>query len=205
MAKHRGSLRPLVLALVFGAFPAGVLAACAEEEPRPPLLSGGGGGGNIGGGSSGPTRDGSADAADASGDAGTCTELVNSGILVDQLAVTGDPLPGSGGAITDGTYELNDARVYVGAGGLPGSTGATYQSTLRVAGTSFERVTRFVGAGGIPAETRSVGTLAIAAAQVTFSVTCPAPTQEVYAFGVTNATVTFTSATTRESLSYLRR
>jgi hypothetical protein len=113
--------------------------ACSSDPKKPPPASdgtfgGGGGGGGVseaGGGEGG---------IDGGVDGGVCTVLPNTGVLVPKLGVAQDPPPQTGGTIADGTYDLKDVAVYLGATGVGGPTGLEYKESIRITGGTLERV-----------------------------------------------------------------
>jgi hypothetical protein len=152
-------------------------AACSHDVQRPPpgqdpttVQPGGPAGGGGGGGGS---SDGGA-VLDADTDAlATCNDVVQVGSLVDQSAVGGDPVAGTGGTVTDGTYALSDSTVYVGAGAV-GPTGTSLKETLVIAAGVAQRVrTTQTSTGSV--ETRTTFTLAFSGVTVAWSETCPTP------------------------------
>lgn len=127
-------MRIVALALLLGLVALGA-QACNDTDDRPRPAEDGTsssyGPGAAGGGSS--NEGGAGDAGfDASIDAGACNDVSNDGVLVDELAVSGDPPLSEGGTILDGTYHLTAVNTYVGLSGVPGPTGVTYKATLVV-------------------------------------------------------------------------
>ncbi|MBX3230337.1 MAG: hypothetical protein KIT84_03620 [Labilithrix sp.] len=182
------------------------LFACKEERVLPPPagdpgtdqpLPPSGSGVGQGDGSSGGSGD--------DDDAGTCTDLELTGVLVDENAVADDPLPGNGGTIADGIYNLEGAQVLVGGSGLPGPTGTTYRGTIRVSagGTTFERVLQIGAQSGTPQETRARGSLATIAPNTTITLTCPTTTAEQYSFSATGPTLILTDLAAKRRWSYV--
>jgi hypothetical protein len=195
--------------LVFSAFAASVTAlACDDKESRPPAVNavgppstgvgGGGGGGGDGGGGEGGVDSGNGAAA--------CNILENGGNVVDQNRIVGEPPTGTGGTIVDGTYELTAADVYVGAGGVPGPSGVTYQGALALATGKLERVMLMQASqAATPIETRSLGDLIAGGTTFTVTQTCPAPFQDQYTYSVLNNTLNITSLITKESFTFTLR
>ena len=185
--------------------------ACQEDEKRPPAAgdlgnsptgggTGGGNGGNRdGGGNEGGGGDG--------GDGGSaCNALTNDANVVDQNRVTGDPPTGTGGTIPDGTYELTQAQVYVGAAGTPGPSGVTYKGVLRLTNGKLERVTEMTpNQGSSPIESRTFGDLVAGGSSFTVTQTCPAPFQDQYTYSVVTNTLNITSLITKESFTFTAR
>ena len=190
----------IVAAALFG-------GACKEDEPRPPVAAnepaspGVGASGGGGGTRDASIADGGADAADG----GACTDLAVGGGLIDQLAVNDDPPRGSGGTIVDGVYDLTDVRVYQGAAGLPGPTGTSYQGSIRITGTTFERVLVFQTSAGPSTEIRSSGTFTANATNATIALSCPTASQEQVTYSVTDSSVAFTNLVTKESFTFVRQ
>lgn len=199
--------RRLVLAL----FLAGSLSvyACKEDESRPAVAGDTGqyGGGGVGGGSSSGGGGDGGGSVDAGVDSGAvCNTLTNDGNVVDQNRVVGDPQTGTGGTIPDGTYELTQAQVYVGASGTPGPSGVTYRGVLRLTSGKLERVTELTASqGATPIETRTFGDLVAGGSSFTVTQTCPAPFQDQYTYSVLNDTLNITSLITKESFTFTLR
>jgi hypothetical protein len=198
--------------LVASFLAASVVFACQEDEKRPPAVgdtgqfsSGGAGGG---GGSSGSSGEGGVvDGGEDSGDSGAaCNALTNDGNVVDQNRVVGDPPTGTGGSITDGTYELTQAQVYVGAAGTPGPSGVTYRGVLRLTNGKLERVTAMqANQGATPIESRTFAELVAGGTTFTVTQSCPAPFQDQYTYSVLNNTLNITSLITKESFTFTLR
>jgi hypothetical protein len=186
-------------------------AACKEDEPRPPVAAddlppqpGIGKGGGGGAADGGVQPEGGRDAGD-SGDAGTCTDLPNTGAAIDQTAVSGDPPAGTGGTISDGIYDLTDARVYQGISGVPGLTGASYQGTIRLTGQSYERVLVFKSSGGAIAESRVSGSFIPSGVNGTIALTCPIAAQEQITYSVVTNSLTVSNLVTKESFTFTKK
>lgn len=180
--------------------------ACSDPPVRPPpagdATESPGMGGAGGGGAA--ASDGGADAGGGDGGAEACTDLPKTGAVIDQNAYALDLPPGIGGDVEDGTYELTDAAVYVGAAGLPGPTGAAYQGTLRVTGQRFERVLVLSSAGGASAETASSGALTLAGINATLALTCPSASQEQVTYSATPTSLVLSNLVTKESFTFTR-
>lgn len=191
------------LAIVFA-------AACKEDEPRPPVAEdtsqppGLGKGGGGAGADGGALVEGGA-VTDDSGDAGTCTDLVLTGAANDQTAVSGEPPNGTGGVILDGTYDITAAQVYVGISGVPGLTGASYQGTIRVLGTSYERALVTKTSGGATTENRVRGTIATNGVNGTIALACPIASQEQVTYTVATNSLTMTNLVTKESFTFTKQ
>src|SRR5689334_9459596 len=138
-----------------------LLLACGDD-PKRPRPEGEISAGPVAGGRGG-VPEGGVPGVDSGvrSDAGTCTDLTNSGSLIAEVA-TADPAPtASGGDAPAGTYELTGVNLHESLSGVPGPTGASYQITLRIQGTGFERVLRFQDATGPGYEIRATGTIAV--------------------------------------------
>lgn len=188
-----------------------VAPGCKDDDSRPPVANdignsptggGGGGGGGAGDGGNGADSGG----LDSGSDAGACNALPNDGNVVDQNRVVGEPPTGTGGTIADGTYELTGAEVYVGASGVPGPSGVTYQGVLRLANGKLERVTTMTPSqGATPIETRTFGDLVAGGTSFTVTQSCPAPFQDQFTYSVLNTTLNITSLITKESFTFTLR
>lgn len=184
------------------AFAALIGSACADDPRRPPVTNDAVGG-NSGGATvdAGAARDGAVD-----GDAAaSCTELEATGSIIDQNAVNIDQNAGTGGVIADGTYDLTSASLHVGAAGLPGPTGSSYQGSIRFDGGSFERVIVFRSSAGASTETRTSGTFTTIGPSATLSATCPSAGQEQLSYSVATTSVTFANLATKESFIFTSR
>jgi hypothetical protein len=195
------SVSSLFIALVTGVFLC--TAACEDEPTRPPVASdvrpnlGAGGGSSPG--------DGGVGAGDA-GDAGSCTDLPNTGAEVPQNAVIDDLATGTGGTVADGIYDLAEARILQGSSGLPGPTGFSYQGSIRLTGQAYERVLILKTSGGASSETRSSGTFVPTGTSAAITITCPAvsPAEQVtYTAGADRLTVS--NLITKESFVFTRK
>jgi hypothetical protein len=193
----------IVLALAFDA-----LLACQDDPTRPPPEGVGSSppGSGIGGGGS-RTSDASTEAGT---DAGVCTTLDIGGAQVDQQGILGDPPAGSGGAIVDGTYDMVEARLYVGDAGTPGVTGNRFQASLRVTGGTVERSVIFTGNAGGSARSFVRGTLTRTTPtdpNGTYAIACPKEAQESLAISVLNsgANLTLTNQVTKEAFVWSKR
>lgn len=180
-------MRPVVLSLLAGAFVA-LTVACAEEKVRPgpgvdpttidrPI-----GGGLEAGAEGGATTDASPDGG------GLCNDLPVTGVLVDQSNVLGTAPAATGGAITDGVYDLIDANVYTGSGGA-GPTGLQIRESLEISGATLDVVTVVAGK-----ETRKTYTFATSASGISVTETCPSslPAQ-LWQYSVVGAQLTLLS------------
>src|SRR4051794_38831312 len=111
---------PAVMLVLSGAVLSVVSFSACAEDPKRPAIGEPGASGPVGGGSGGgAASDASASDAGDGGDASSCTSLPITGPQIEQQAVSGDPPAGSGGVILDGIYDLTEARIYVGAAGVP--------------------------------------------------------------------------------------
>jgi len=196
---RRGSLAALAL---------GALFACEEDPVRPPTTGDGPTqpGGALGAGGGVPGDGGSP--FDGGDDGGSCTSLAPGGAQVDQTRLVDDPPLGTGGPLLDGTYDLIEARLYVGVSGLPGLTGNRYQGSLRLTGTAAERaLVVFTNANGLSTSSFVRGTLTASGPNATLAVTCPGPQQESYSVAVANAgaTLTLVNQVTKEAFVWSKR
>lgn len=198
--------KPVILFALALAFVAVSGTACSDDPKRPAVLTDGparpgigAGGGTDDGGSSeaGPTTD--------AGDGGTCTDLENTGFVVDESVVNDDLPAGTGGTVADGTYDITGVRLHQGAGALPGPTGNSYQGSIRVTGASYERVVVFKSSAGAGSEIRSTGTLTPSGINATIALTCPSPTQEQVTYSVMNDTLTVSNLVTKASFVFTKR
>jgi hypothetical protein len=155
---------------------------------------GGGGTGNDGGGGDGG----------GATDGGTCTTLANTGLLVDQVGFVGDPPAGQGGVILDGTYDLNEARLYVGSGN-PAPSGTTFRGSIQVTGTVVDRVTVITPLQGPATQVNERGTLSASGVNVTYATSCPSPRQYIYGYTIVGSNITLSDLVTKESFIYVRK
>lgn len=196
--------KPVIFFALALAFAAVSGTACSDDPTRPAVLTDGparpgvaGGGGDGGSSEAGPTTD--------AGDGGTCTDLENTGFVVDE-SVVNDELPaGTGGAIADGTYDITGVRLHQGVAALPGPTGSSYQGSIRVTGATYERVLVFKSSAGAGSEVRSTGTLTPSGINATIALTCPSPTQEHVTYSVLNDTLTVSNLVTKASFVFTKR
>jgi hypothetical protein len=144
---------------------------------------------------------------DARADAGACTTLDIGGAQVDQQGVVGDPPAGSGGTVLDGTYDMIEARLYVGAAGAPGVTGNRFQATLRITGGTMERAVIFTSNAGGSTRSFVSGTLTVSGPNATYAIACPNPTQESLAISVLSGgtSLTLTNQVTKEAFVWSKR
>lgn len=137
-------LRPMSLLFLGITLGTSALLACKQDDPKP---------GYLGDGTSqvpvsiGTTEGGAPDSAIATdgavadgGDAGACSEITLTGVLVDRIAIAFDPPVSTGGTVADGTYDLTLYQVYVGASGVGGPTGLTARSSLRIAAGKIDQI-----------------------------------------------------------------
>lgn len=202
-------MRRVLFVLLFAA--SSLAFSCKDDPDWPPPgggtgeaigSSGSGGGGGDGGGRG---EGGALDSGDG-GDGGVCTDLANDGIVVDQNRIVGDPPTGTGGQIADGTYSLTQADVYVGAAGVPGPSGVTFQGAMRLTQGTLERVLRQqANQTATPTESRSTGPLTARGTTFTVVQSCPAQFQDQYTYSVLNNTLNITSLLTKESFTFTLR
>ena len=191
--------------LACGVLAFGIVAACTEPTDRPatavvagnpPQVSGGGGGG---GGDGGSGEGGGADG-------GVCTDLVNSGTLVDRTGVQGDPPTSLGGTVIDGDYDLSSYSVYVGVAGVAGPTGITAKATIRISGSNIDEIMELGGTGKTTTTTASRS--AFSASGATFAETqlCPSTgAGRQLQFTATDPVLTLTNTTTKEAFTFTKR
>jgi hypothetical protein len=196
----------LLAALFCGAL-AGV--ACKDDPKRPPVESEGPAypSGSVGGGSS---RDAAALPVTDGGDpdAGECTDLENTGSVVDQTAVIDDTVPlGTGGTILDGTYNLTSAQIFEPTGSTPGPTNATYAGSLRITGSTFERVIVTATSTSTQAglENRVTGTIVPSGVNAKITLSCPIAVQEQVTYTVADESLTLSNLTTKESFVFTKQ
>lgn len=200
----------LPLLLLLGAALGASFAACKHEEPNRPAVLTDGPAGPVSGGSAGgssdagTTTDGAVATTDA-GDGGVCTDLEGASAEVDQNAVAGDVPAGTGGAITDGTYDLTEASVYVGLAGIPGPTGTRIKEALRITGTKLERVESTVNSAGATSSGAGSGTITVTQTSATIVLTCPSGNQETVTYTATATGLTLSNLGTKESRVYSLR
>jgi hypothetical protein len=155
---------------------------CQKKIDKPPLEQDGHDGpGAVGGGSVvNPPVDGGLL---VDGDAGLCTDLDIVAPLVDEDGLNGD-FTGSGGTITDGTYDIVEAHVYLGPSGVGGPTSTTYQGAFRINGTSIEDAVITTAPGSPAAETTESGTLTPSGTDATAALvlTCPFAAAETVSY-----------------------
>jgi hypothetical protein len=189
---------------------AALLAGCSDDPNRPPIGGGGIGpiGGGGGGGGGGTRGDGGAtDGGDGGADGGVCTDLAPAGAVIDLLGVADEPPPGLGGAIGEGTYDVTDARLYVGAGALPGPTNTSYQGSIRVNAQVFERSIVFRTASNAVQERRVSGALlpGTATGNATLALTCPGNSQESVTYTASGNNLILVDPGTRVALTFTKR
>jgi hypothetical protein len=187
-------------------FQVGLVGACADPEKKPapaePGTSTGGGGGGGGGSEGGTATEGGFDA----GEAGVCTDLVNTGTLVDRTGVNGDPPVSTGGTVVDGTYDLFAYSVYVGTAGAAGPTGITAKSTIRITAGKIDQILELGGTG----KTSTVTTMSsvYSATGATFAETDLCPTGgggRQLQFTANDPQLTLTDLTSKEAFTFSKR
>jgi hypothetical protein len=162
------------------------LLACAEETKRPDSLAGGPPPPIVYGSSS-------SDAGDAGSDAGgsKCSDLKVTSAPVDQVAFVDLLPPATGGIMTDGTYDLTEARVYRSVGGTPGPTGVSIEGALRITGRQFERVLLPKQNATQGIELRVSGTITVSGSSASVALACPNAVDEQLTYSVSNGRLTF--------------
>lgn len=187
--------------------PLAVIVACSDPPtrpavtgqtglPTPPPPVGSGSGTEAG------TPD--ADARDA-GEGGICSELLNTGPLVDRLAVIGDPPISTGGTIVEGTYDLTDYTVYIALGGLGGPTGVTAKSTISVTGNEIEQITETGGNTPVKVE-RKVSAYSVNGSAIAMTAICPAAgVSTIRQFTASDSRLILTDQTLKETFTFTLR
>lgn len=193
-----GGLLGLV-AVVLGA------AACGDPPPRPP----------VEGSRSGEPAHSTAGARDAGAGAGTdgaadagglaCTTLENDGPLIEQHAIVGDPPPGSGGEVEDGTYVLVESQLFVGPAGTPGPTGRSLRGAVRITGDELERVLRRETSGGAGFEIHAAGVFTEEDGYGEIALTCPTAAIERITYSALGTTLILTDLGAGESFTFTRQ
>lgn len=193
--------------LISAAFCGALLGvACKDDPTRPPASTEGSSSPPVGGGGSvaSPSDAGGTNDGDG-GDAGSCTTLSNTGTPVDQNAFVDDLPPGTGGTLADGTYDLVQAELY-GTQGVPGLTNTTYQGSIRITGSTFERVLLVRSSNNAITELDATGTITPSGANnAVISLTCPVPSQEQVTYTVTDASLTLSNLTTKELFRFTKQ
>lgn len=177
------------------------LLACNDHDPHPaPLTDPGTGPGPGGSGGSTPTGGGTSGTVSPL-DAGVCTDLDDPTSARDEIGSSDPLIPGTGGTIVDGTYDLTSVQRYVGTSGQAGDTGRSYKEVMRITdGTTLERirVLQINSGGGETTENASfVLTQTAGSNSITLSPKCPT-------LG-TNQTLTFTAQGTTLTLTSLEQ
>lgn len=199
-------MRSRVLSLV-GACVVSALIACSSDEVRPPPASdssatpGGNAGG--GGGSDGGARDSSTS---DSGGSGTCNDLLDNGLLVDQVGQLGEPPLSNGGTIVDGDYDLTQADVYVGVSGVPSVTGITLQSSIQIKSGVIQQVLSTTTQTSTAVESRSTQSYAVSTSTIVLTNTCPTAglvTSQTYTASDTQ--LVLTNPSTKEVFTFTKR
>jgi hypothetical protein len=124
---------------------------------------------------------GSAGASGAPGDGGggdapaACNYLTQVGTAITSTITAGQPPAATGGALTDGFYELTSVKLYGGA------TGTTFWRTIKieVGATAFKTVERD---GTATLDTTTDGTYSLSGNQLTRNITCPGTSTTSFAY-----------------------
>ncbi len=135
-----------------------------------------------------------ADSGGDAGDAGTdatinCHDLPNTGGVVDLLPLVQDPIPGDGGIVTDGVYDLTEARQYRGLDAGADATGVTIQASLEIAGAALRYIELRQG-GGPTQQVQTSATFLTAAASMNIAYQCPAIGQDGRSYTATPTQLT---------------
>lgn len=178
--------------------------ACKDDPNRPPASTEGSSSPPVGGGGS-VTNPSDAGRSDDAGDAGSCAALSNTGTPVDQNSFVEDLPAGTGGTLVDGTYDLIAAELYE-TQGVPGLTGTSYQGSIRITGTTFERVLVVRGSNNTATELDVTGTITPSGtSNAVLSLTCPVPSQEQITFTVADTALTLSNLTTKELFRFRKQ
>jgi hypothetical protein len=104
-----------------------------------------------------------------------CNALVNHAPVLALSLVSSDPPAGHGGTIVDGTYTMESAAYYTGAGGASGPSGTTSQVTIEVVKGTVQVASTSDGAGsGAMPPTHLTVTISTNGSDLTYEDTCPA-------------------------------
>ncbi len=189
--------------LAWAALAFAIVAACSDPPQKPgtavvsgtpPVVSGGGGG------------DGGASLAEGGADGGVCSELPNTGLLVDRTGVQGEPPTSIGGTVVDGTYDLTAYAVYVGAAGVSGPTGITAKASMRIGAAKVDEIIELGGSG--KTTTTTVRRSAYSASGATFAETqlCPSTGAGAqFQFTAQDTNLTLTDLSTKEAFTFTKR
>jgi hypothetical protein len=182
-----------------------VAAACSDPATKPgpavvtgtPPVTGGGGGGGS---------DGGTDGGDAGDDAGVCTDLANTGTLVDRTGVQGDPPTSTGGTVVDGTYDLSAYTVYVGTSGVAGPTGITAKASIRIGAGKIDEVLELGGTGKTTTTTATRSGYAASGATFAETQLCPATGAGAQLqFTASDTLLVLTDLSTKEAFTFTKR
>ena len=189
----------------WGVLAFGIVAGCSDPPQKPgtavvsgtpPVAAGGGGGAGDGGSSTG----------EAGADGGVCTDLANTGQIVDRTGVQGEPPTSTGGTVVDGTYDLSAYAVFVGAGGVSGPTGITAKASMRIGAGKVDEILELGGTG--KTATTKITRSAFSASGSTFAETqlCPATGAGAQLqFTAQDTILTLTDLSTKEAFTFTKR
>ncbi len=198
---------PRAIALVFSVVlpVVGGIAACSDPPKRPGPASYGAPGAPLPvGNAEGGVAQGDA-ASEASDDAGECTDLELTGVVIDRVGVASDPPVSSGGVVVDGTYDLSVYEVFVGAGGIVGPTGITARSSIRMASGTLEQVLE-VGGNSPSTTARTKSAYVATGAAFSSTLLCPSSGGGLQRqFTADGAKIVFTDLTTKEAFTFVKR
>lgn len=186
------------------------VALCACSSIDKPAASTGTGAPNANGGGV-VDNNGGGDGGTIVNDGGVgtaCSNLTQSGTLVDVVAVAGDPPTSTGGSLVDGTYVLTDDSIYVGLSGTPGPLGSAIRSTIRISGggTAMERIVDSTDQSNNTTTQLEVLSLGVSATNLVLSVTCPTNgLSEGTQFTTDGSNLFITNYTTKERRTYALR
>lgn len=188
----------------------GAVAACTAKIDKPapavvgeaPLPNVSGGQGNEGG-----TDDSGLDS--SAGDGGICNDVVLTGVLVDRSGVPTDAPVAAGGTIVDGTYDLTQDNVYIGATGVGGPTGISVKATIRIAGGKIDEHIQIGGTGKTPTDSTSSSVYTVSGSTVSLTTSCSAggtgPSLNFTSFTAADPILTLLDTSLNEAFTFTKR
>ncbi|MDB5214662.1 MAG: hypothetical protein JWO86_2589 [Myxococcaceae bacterium] len=201
MSRHQAFFIAAVLQL--GAV--ALVGACSDTPSKPEPAVPGTTGTSAGGGGGGGGEAGVIDGGLEGGEGGVCTDVVNTGTLVDRTGVNGDPPVSIGGTIVDGTFDLTAFSVFVGVAGTAGPTGITARSTIRITGSKIEQIIEIGGTGKTTTVSTTSGTFTATGATFAETDLCPAGAARQLQFTAMDPLLTLTDLTTKEAFTFTKR
>lgn len=105
--------------------------------------------------------------------------------------------------IQDGTYDLREARIYVGSN--PPPSGTSFQGSLRVTGTTIDIVSAITPVQGNVAKISQRGTGSVMGVNLTYAIACPSAQQKVFSYTAAGPTLTLNDLLTKESFVYSKK